>query len=169
MPVSSPITYALYDLTAADLAALSGFGDSDQEYFDYVVANATCLSEQFVDETDLGIPTTTPYSLCGGGGDSTVLDPAVCTTGIPAGSVVGEAPLGAQVFWAPGKESPGLVLNPGTYHVIGQDASETYYKLFFNCQYIMGTEEHDAAQLPAAAKWCAAASVHRQLNSTSLN
>jgi len=53
--------------------------------------------------------------------------------------------------------------------VIGQDASETYYKLFFNCQYIMGTEEHDAAQLPATAKWCAAASVHRQLNSTSLN
>ena len=63
-------------------------------------------------------------------------DSDVCSTGIPAGSVVGEAPLGAQVFWAPGNESPGLVLNPGTYHVIGQDASETYYKLFFNCQYI---------------------------------
>ena len=60
----------------------------------------------------------------------------VCNTAIPDGSVVGEAPLGAQVFWAPGNESPGLVLNPGTYHVIGQDASETYYKLFFNCQYI---------------------------------
>ena len=59
-----------------------------------------------------------------------------CSTPIPDGSVVGEAPLGAQVFWAPGQESPGLVLNPGTYHVIGQDASETYYKLFFNCQYI---------------------------------
>jgi hypothetical protein len=60
----------------------------------------------------------------------------VCSLPIPAGSVVGEAPLGAHVFWAPGQVSPGLVLNPGTYHVIGQDASETYYKLFFNCQYI---------------------------------
>ena len=60
----------------------------------------------------------------------------VCNTPIPEGSVIGEAPLGAHVFWAPGEESPGLVLNPGTYHVIGQDASETYYKLFFNCQYI---------------------------------
>jgi hypothetical protein len=49
---------------------------------------------------------------------------------------VGEAPLGAHVFWQPGTESPGLVLNPGTYIVIGQDESETYYKLFFNCQYI---------------------------------
>jgi hypothetical protein len=60
----------------------------------------------------------------------------ICSLPIPAGSVVGEAPLGAQVYWAPGQESPGLVLNPGTYHVIGQDATETYYKLFFNCQYI---------------------------------
>jgi hypothetical protein len=67
--------------------------------------------------------------LLGGSGD-------VCSLPIPAGSVVGEAPLGAHVYWAPGQESPGLVLNPGTYHVIGQDASETYYKLFFNCQYI---------------------------------
>src|SRR5690606_3971548 len=63
-------------------------------------------------------------------------DPAACSTPIPEGSVIGEAPLGAQVYWEPGKESPGLVLNPGTYYVIGQDASETYYKLFFNCQYI---------------------------------
>jgi hypothetical protein len=60
----------------------------------------------------------------------------VCSLPIPEGSVVGEAPLGAHVFWEPGQESPGLVLNPGTYHVIGQDESETYYKLFFNCQYI---------------------------------
>jgi hypothetical protein len=60
----------------------------------------------------------------------------VCSTPLPDGSVVGEAPLGAHVYWAPGQESPGIVLNPGTYHVIGQDETETYYKLFFNCQYI---------------------------------
>jgi hypothetical protein len=63
-------------------------------------------------------------------------DSDICSTGIPDGTVIGEAPLGAHVYWAPGQESPGIVLNPGTYHVIGQDASETYYKLFFNCQYI---------------------------------
>jgi hypothetical protein len=58
----------------------------------------------------------------------------ICSVGIPDGSVVGEAPFGAQVYWEPGNVSPGVVLNPGTYIVIGQDASETYYQIFFNCQ-----------------------------------
>ena len=133
LPVSSPITYALFDLTAADLAALTGYGDNDQEFYDYVVANAMLLAEQFLDETDRGIPAATPFSFAGGAVAGTG---NVCQTPIPAGSVVGEAPLGAQVYWAPGNASPGIVLNPGTYHVIGQDATETYYKLFFNCQYI---------------------------------
>lgn len=35
-----------------------------------------------------------------------------CDLPIPAGSVVGEAPLGAQVYYEPGSASPGLVLNP---------------------------------------------------------
>jgi hypothetical protein len=59
-----------------------------------------------------------------------------CAIGIPEGSVVGEAPAGAYVFWAPGKESPGVMLNPGTYWVIGQDESETYYKAVLACQYV---------------------------------
>ena len=131
-PVSSPITYALFDLTPADLAALSGFGDSDQEYFDYVVANATCLTEQFLDETDLGIPEATPYSLCGGG---TIAADGSCTLNIPSGSVVGEAPLGAQIYYAPG-QSTNLTLNPGTYIVVGQDETETYYKVVLACQFV---------------------------------
>ena len=40
LPAAGPATYALYDVTAADQAALTalGVGDSDQAYFDYVVA-----------------------------------------------------------------------------------------------------------------------------------
>jgi hypothetical protein len=130
VPVSSPITYALFDLTAADLAALSGYGDSDQEYFDYVVANAVCLQEQFLDETDLGIPTAPAYSLCGGG-----LTAAGCSLNIPSGSVVGEAPLGAQAFYAPG-QATDFSINPGTYIVIGQDESGSYYKIVLACAYL---------------------------------
>jgi hypothetical protein len=93
------------------------------------------------------VPFDDTFAQAGGGYTLTVDGPGnpdlglltssdICSLPIPAGSVVGEAPLGAQVYWAPGNISPGLVLNPGTYHVIGQDATETYYKLFFNCQYI---------------------------------
>ncbi|MFN8530295.1 MAG: hypothetical protein U0670_16975 [Anaerolineae bacterium] len=57
-----------------------------------------------------------------------------CDLSIPAGSVVGEAPLGAQAYYAPGQVAPGVVLNPGTYIVIGQDESETYYKVILACQ-----------------------------------
>jgi hypothetical protein len=42
-----PVTYALFDLTAEDLAALSGLGD--QASFDYVIANARLLAEQTFD------------------------------------------------------------------------------------------------------------------------
>ena len=49
VPVIGPVTYALFDLTADDLAALTGFGDTTQEYFDYVVANARFMGEQTFD------------------------------------------------------------------------------------------------------------------------
>ena len=60
----------------------------------------------------------------------------VCGLAVPAGSVVGEAPYGAQVYWEPGKESPGIILNPGTYIVTGQDESETYYRVVLACQFV---------------------------------
>jgi hypothetical protein len=69
LPVQGPITFALFDLTAADLTALSGFGDSDQEYADYVIANATCLDEQTLATSEIpnfvGLPTGAPFSYCG--------------------------------------------------------------------------------------------------------
>jgi hypothetical protein len=59
-----------------------------------------------------------------------------CGLNIPAGSVVGDAPAGAQVFSSPGNVAQGVVLNPGTYWVIGQDASQTYYKVVLACQFV---------------------------------
>jgi len=67
-------------------------------------------------------------------GPTSGLVTAGCTLVIPAGSVVGEAPLGAQVYYEPGSTSPGIVLNAGTYTVIGQDESETYYQIVLACQ-----------------------------------
>ena len=63
-------------------------------------------------------------------------NPDVCGLSVPVGSVVGEAPAGAQVYYEPGNMSPGVRLNPGTYVVIGQDATETYYKVVLACQYV---------------------------------
>lgn len=70
------------------------------------------------------------------GVEAQVVDTTVCTLTVPDGSVVGESPSGAQVYYAPGKESPGIRLNPGTYIVIGQDSTETYYKVKLACQYL---------------------------------
>ena len=64
------------------------------------------------------------------------VNPEVCGLAVPDGSVVGEAPNGAQVYYEPGKASPGVILNSGTYIVIGQDATETYYKIKLACQYV---------------------------------
>ncbi len=60
-----------------------------------------------------------------------------CALNVPSTSVVGEAPAGARVYYEPGKltESPAITLNPGTYWVIGQDTSETYYKIVLACQF----------------------------------
>lgn len=130
VPVSSPVTYGLYDIDAADIAALGGLSDAEVAYADYVRANGTCLTEQFLDVT--GLPTASAYSLCSGG----TVAGAGCLLNVPSGSVVGEAPLGAQAYYSPGNVAPGVVLNPGTYIVIGQDASETYYKVVLACQYL---------------------------------
>ena len=59
---------------------------------------------------------------------------AGCSLSIPDNSVVGEAPLGAQAFYAPGQVASGVVLNPGTYIVTGQDESQTYYQVALACQ-----------------------------------
>jgi hypothetical protein len=129
---SRPITYSLFDLNAADVAALSSLSQSDPAYTSYVLANAVCLDEDYEDLSSLltGLPSLPAYAVCGGGGLTT----AGCNLRIPSGSVVGESPLGAQAYYEPGSEAPGVVLNPGTYIVTGQDESETYYQVVLACQ-----------------------------------
>lgn len=61
---------------------------------------------------------------------------AGCTLPVPSGSVVGEAPLGAQAYYRPGDVAPGIVLNPGTYIVVGVDSTDTYYKVVLACQFL---------------------------------
>ena len=58
-----------------------------------------------------------------------------CSLNVPSGSVVGEAPLGAYIYYAPGAVTEHI-LKPGTYIVVGQDESETYYKIVLACQFI---------------------------------
>jgi len=59
-PAASPITYALFDLTAADAATLSGLSQSDPAYLAYVVANARLLAERTL-AVD-GLPTQPAFS-----------------------------------------------------------------------------------------------------------
>ncbi len=69
-----------------------------------------------------------------------------CRTPLPSGSVVGEAPLGAQVYWRPGELSPGVVLNPGTYWVVGVDASGDYSQIWLACETDLLWVRSDALQ-----------------------
>jgi hypothetical protein len=59
---------------------------------------------------------------------------------VPEGSVVGELTSPTEVFWEPGKISPGISLQPTpdnkTYWVIGVDATGKYYKIVLSCQYL---------------------------------
>ena len=59
-----------------------------------------------------------------------------CMLPVPSGSVVGDAPFETQAYYEPGNVAPGVVLNPGTYIVTGQDTSETYYQIVLACQYL---------------------------------
>ncbi len=89
----------------------------------------------------------TATATAGAGGGTVVPVPATATAGapitgtcglpIPSGSVVGAMPFGAQAYWAPGKLiQPNLLVNPGSYWVIGQDASETYYNILIACAFV---------------------------------
>ncbi len=51
-------------------------------------------------------------------------------------AVVGDLPFSTQAYYAPGEVSPGVVIDPGTYWVLGEDASGEYYKIVLSCQYL---------------------------------
>ncbi|MBK8022465.1 MAG: hypothetical protein IPK19_13820 [Chloroflexi bacterium] len=45
------------------------------------------------------------------------------------------------MFYSPGKASPGLSVKPGTYIVVGQDATESFYKIVLACQFVWVPKE----------------------------
>ena len=55
---------------------------------------------------------------------------------VPDGAVVGDMPNNTQAYWAPGKVSPDVTINAGTYWVVGEDESGQYYKIILACQYL---------------------------------
>lgn len=130
---SRPITYSLFDVDGAEASALVLISQSDPAYVAYLQANGTCLDEDYEDvSSDLtGLPSAAPFVVCG----TAAVVGDVCNLAIPAGSVVGSAPLGAQVYYSPGNIT-NITLNPGTYIVVGQDSTETYYKVVLACQFL---------------------------------
>ncbi|MFN8529111.1 MAG: hypothetical protein U0670_10900 [Anaerolineae bacterium] len=131
-PAARPATYTLFDVDGAEATALAGLTEGSPAYISYLLANGVPLDEKFEDVSAnlTGLPTKTPYSLLGGG----VVN-GTCTLSIPSGSVVGEAPAGAQIFSAPGAAT-NLTLNPGTYWVVGVDESGGFYKIVLACQFL---------------------------------
>jgi hypothetical protein len=62
-----------------------------------------------------------------------------CQLVIPEGSIVGDLPFATRAYWAPGKITPEVTLNPGTYWVVAQepdDAGNFFYKLVLACQFV---------------------------------
>jgi hypothetical protein len=59
-----------------------------------------------------------------------------CLANPTANSVVGDLPFLTQAYYEPGKASPGIFVNPGTYWVLGVDESAEYYKIIISCQYV---------------------------------
>lgn len=65
-----------------------------------------------------------------GPGQSVVM---TCYPPLTANAVVGSLPYNTQVYYEPGNIAPGLMLNAGTYHVLGVDESGQYYAIVLGC------------------------------------
>ncbi len=124
-PQLGPITYSLYDTSPGDPC----YNDENSvACANYLASGAVrCIAEDYFQPASL--PAGARFPVCNPNG-------AACNLVIPEGSVVGEAPFGAQAYYSPGNASPGVVLNPGTYVVIGQDSTETYYKVVLACSFL---------------------------------
>lgn len=139
-PALGPITYSLFDTGLNDAC------DDDENSIacgDYVLSGAVaCIAESYFQPASL--PAGTAYKLQACNPAPTTQEPvpevlptsAACTLVVPLGSVVGDAPFSTQVYYEPGKASPGVMLNPGTYIVLGQDESESFYKIMLACQFV---------------------------------
>ncbi|MDZ4767719.1 MAG: vWA domain-containing protein [Chloroflexota bacterium] len=142
------------DKTGCDVAGIAGTSDDT-----IARANAKAVSVCAIPLTSDATPHFTTLASATGCGVYPATDPAGlvaailnivrtinlgagvsagCGINVPSGSVVGSAPAGARAFYAPDRmtDNTSITLNPGTYWVIGQDASETYYKIILSCQFL---------------------------------
>lgn len=122
-PTLGPITYSLYDTGAADPCSSAENSVACANYL--ASGEVSCIAENYYQPPSL--PAGSPVHVCSFAG--------TCIP-IPAGSVVGDLPFSTQAYYSPGNLAQGVVLNPGTYWVIGQDESAQYYKIILSCQYL---------------------------------
>ncbi len=108
---------------------VSGFPASYAERFQTEINGQLVYTSMY--EADCGGPGTGSGQLT----NTVVVGEAAACLPIPDGSVVGDMPLGAQAFYAPG-QATDITLNPGTYWVIGEDESGQYYEILLACQYL---------------------------------
>ncbi|MFN8528452.1 MAG: hypothetical protein U0670_07565 [Anaerolineae bacterium] len=122
-PLTRPFTLIVYDTSYIP----DDVWNNENTYasYDWVIANGVEITRLTVDPSFAG--------LCG---DLPLASSAGTCLNVPSGSVVGDMPNSTQAFYSPGNISPGLFINPGTYWVIGQDASGQFYKIILACQYL---------------------------------
>jgi hypothetical protein len=129
VPTLGPITYTIYDTAFDDVCYAN---ENSFACYAYLLSGAVpCIGEGYYTPAGLTVGAG-PVRLCGGGSVAV----SGCFLNVPAGSVVGDAPFQTQVYYEPGNIAPGVLLNPGTYIVVGQDKSETYYKIVLACKFV---------------------------------
>jgi hypothetical protein len=136
VPTAGPATYAIFDITAADIATLTGLGlgDNDVAYGDYVVANGTFLTEGYVDVP--GLTSGTPFSFVAAP-PPTVAGPTVPgpdMVPISDAAVVGSFVTTTPIYYAPDDVAvTGTVMEGGkTAWVYGVDESGQFYKVMLS-------------------------------------
>ena len=125
-----------------EIIATDGAGNVLRDFFntlslgDYVFGDlifttaptADPITVKFISLAGNGLLEQTVFSIQGSCGGS-------CLP-LTANAVVGDMPAATQADYAPGQVASGVVINPGTYWVLGEDASGKYYKILLACQYL---------------------------------
>ena len=118
-PAARPFTFVVYEITTPyDTNPHTG-----AEIRDFILSNGSEEARTTYDPSF--VPACAELPLVGG----------ACIA-IPDGSVVGDMPYPTQAYYSPGNVSPGVIINPGTYWVIGEDESGEYYQIILACQYL---------------------------------
>lgn len=129
-PAARPFTLELYDITDP-----TGIIADTPQGLSHTLSGTLLSTYTFDPVPDVPACASLPLQLPAEP-DAPPAEPAdFCLNPLPDGSVVGEAPLGAQIYWEPaeGSASLGNTLNPGTYWVVGVDESGAFSKIWLTC------------------------------------